>query len=125
GLDTRRLGAGQRRQPSPDQGFPLLPGPGLRASGELPDRGGLHDAGLPRAVARPVPAPTAVPDGRLRRAGGRPGAPDIRRFGAGRESGFIYHRARASLIPLLILLPSAALLGVVVCIAATTFKKYL
>jgi len=58
---------------------------------------------------------------------------DIRRFGAGRESGFIYHRARASLIPLavlpwvtylalpvsvnplLILLPSAALLGVAVC----------
>src|SRR5690606_31708590 len=25
---------------------------------------------------------------------------DIRRFGAGRESGFVYHRARASLIPL-------------------------
>src|SRR3546814_3269076 len=68
---------------------------------------------------------------------------DIRRFGAGRESGFIYHRARASLIPLavlpwvtylalpvsvnplLILLPSAALLGVAVCIAAATFKKYL
>ncbi|UQP97350.1 TIGR03747 family integrating conjugative element membrane protein [Xanthomonas arboricola pv. juglandis] len=68
---------------------------------------------------------------------------DIRRFGAGRESGFIYHRARASLMPLavlpwvsylampvsvnplLILLPSAALLGVAVCIAAATFKKYL
>lgn len=68
---------------------------------------------------------------------------DIRRFGAGRESGFVYHRARASLIPLavlpwvtylalpvsvnplLILLPSAALLGVAVCIAAATFKKYL
>ncbi len=68
---------------------------------------------------------------------------DIRRFSAGRESGFIYHRAKASLIPLavlpwvtylalpvrvnplLILLPSAVLLGVAVCIAATTFKKYL
>ncbi|WP_305826101.1 TIGR03747 family integrating conjugative element membrane protein [Pseudomonas aeruginosa] len=68
---------------------------------------------------------------------------DIRKFGAGRESGFIYHRARASLIPLavlpwatylvlpvsvnplLILLPCAALLGVAVCIAAATFKKYL
>ncbi|BGE68537.1 TIGR03747 family integrating conjugative element membrane protein [Pseudomonas aeruginosa] len=68
---------------------------------------------------------------------------DIRKFGAGRESGFIYHRARASLIPLavlpwatylvlpvsvnplLILLPGAALLGVAVCIAAATFKKYL
>jgi len=54
---------------------------------------------------------------------------DVRRFGAGRESGFIYHRAKASLMPLavlpwvtylalpisvhplLILLPSAALLG--------------
>ena len=44
---------------------------------------------------------------------------DIRRFGAGRESGFIYHRARAGLI----LLPRAALLGVAVCIAAATFKK--
>jgi integrating conjugative element membrane protein (TIGR03747 family) len=68
---------------------------------------------------------------------------DVRRFGAGRESGFVYHRARASLMPLavlpwvtylalpvsvhplLILLPSAALLGVAVCIAAATFKKYL
>ena len=68
---------------------------------------------------------------------------DIRRFGAGRESGFIYHRARASLIPLavlpwvtylalpvnvnslLILLPSAALLGVAMDIGAGSFKKYL
>ena len=68
---------------------------------------------------------------------------NIRRFGAGRESGFIYHRARASLIPLavlpwvtylalpvnvnslLILLPSAALLGVAMDIAAGSFKKYL
>lgn len=68
---------------------------------------------------------------------------DVRRFGAGRESGFIYHRARASLVPLavlpwvtylalpvsvnplLILLPSAALFGMAVCIAAATFKKYL
>lgn len=68
---------------------------------------------------------------------------DVRRFGAGRESGFIYHRARASLVPLavlpwvtylalpvsvnplLILLPSAVLLGVAACITAATFKKYL
>jgi integrating conjugative element membrane protein (TIGR03747 family) len=68
---------------------------------------------------------------------------DIRRFGAGRESGFIYHRARATLVPLLvlpwviylaipisvspllILLPSASLLGVAVDIAAGSFKKYL
>ncbi|MCC4113907.1 TIGR03747 family integrating conjugative element membrane protein [Aromatoleum toluclasticum] len=68
---------------------------------------------------------------------------DVRRFGAGRESGFIYHRAKASLMPLvmlpwvvylalpvsvhplLILLPSAVLLGAAVDIAAATFKKYL
>ncbi|MDE2452893.1 MAG: TIGR03747 family integrating conjugative element membrane protein, partial [Burkholderiales bacterium] len=68
---------------------------------------------------------------------------DVRGFGAGRESGFVYHRARASLMPLavlpwvtylalpvsvhplLILLPSAALLGVAVAISAATFKKYL
>jgi len=68
---------------------------------------------------------------------------DIRKFGAGRESGFVYHRAKAALMPLavlpwaiylalpvslhplLILLPGAALLGVAVCIAAATFKKYL
>ncbi len=68
---------------------------------------------------------------------------DIRRFGAGRESGFIYHRAKASLMPLavlpwvvylalpvsvnplLILLPSAALLGLATDIAAGSFKKYL
>ena len=68
---------------------------------------------------------------------------DVRKFGAGRESGFVYHRAKAALMPLivlpwvvylalpvsvhplLILLPSAALLGVAVCIAAATFKKYL
>ncbi|MBN8451950.1 TIGR03747 family integrating conjugative element membrane protein [Accumulibacter sp.] len=68
---------------------------------------------------------------------------DVRRFGAGRESGFVYHRARASLMPLavlpwvtylalpvsvhplLILLPSAALLGIAVDIASATFKKYL
>lgn len=68
---------------------------------------------------------------------------DIRRFGAGRESGFIYHRAKASLMPLavlpwvsylalpvsvhplLILLPSAVLLGLVMDLAAGSFKKYL
>lgn len=68
---------------------------------------------------------------------------DIRRFGAGRESGFVYHRAKAALMPLLvlpwviylampisvspvlILLPSAALLGVAANIAAGSFKKYL
>jgi integrating conjugative element membrane protein (TIGR03747 family) len=68
---------------------------------------------------------------------------DVRRFGAGRESGFVYHRARAlilplallpwgiylsfpvSIHPLLILLPSAALLSGTVHITAATFKKYL
>ena len=68
---------------------------------------------------------------------------DIRRMGAGRESGFIYHRAKASLMPLAvlpwivylampfsasplwILLPSAVLLGFAVNIAAGSFKKYL
>ncbi|TWR13338.1 TIGR03747 family integrating conjugative element membrane protein, partial [Xanthomonas vasicola] len=68
---------------------------------------------------------------------------DVRRFGAGRESGFIYHRAKASLMPLvvlpwvtylalpisvhplLILLPSAALLGWAVSLTAGSFKKYL
>ena len=78
---------------------------------------------------------TGLVDGLVRR--------DVRGFGAGRESGFVYHRARASLMPLavlpwvtylalpisvhplLILLPSAAQLGVAVCIASATFKKYL
>ncbi|ERI54490.1 membrane protein [Pseudomonas sp. EGD-AK9] len=68
---------------------------------------------------------------------------DIRKFGAGRESGFIYHRAKASLMPLailpwilyltlpvsvhplLVLLPSAALLGLAMNITAASFKKYL
>jgi len=68
---------------------------------------------------------------------------DIRRFGAGRESGFVYHRARAMILPLAllpwgiylsfpvsihplwILLPSAAALGAAVRITAATFKKYL
>lgn len=68
---------------------------------------------------------------------------DIRRFGAGRESGFLYHRAKASLMPLamlpwvsylalpvsvdplLILLPSAIVLGIAVDITAGSFKKYL
>jgi integrating conjugative element membrane protein (TIGR03747 family) len=68
---------------------------------------------------------------------------DVRRFGAGRESGFLYHRAKAALVPLamlpwvvylalpislhplLILLPSAALLGLAVNLTAGSFKKYL
>ena len=68
---------------------------------------------------------------------------DLRRFGAGRESSFIYHRARASLMPLAalpwvcylvlpcslhplwVLLPCAFLLGLAINIAAASFKKYL
>lgn len=68
---------------------------------------------------------------------------DLRKFGAGRESSFVYHRARRTVRPLLfvpwviylslpvsvhplwILLPSAAALGVMTAITMATFKKYL
>ncbi|CAM8819947.1 TIGR03747 family integrating conjugative element membrane protein [Burkholderia pseudomallei] len=78
---------------------------------------------------------TGFVDGLVRR--------DIRRFGAGRESGFLHHRAKAtmmplavlpwvtylalpvSLNPLLVLLPCAVLLGLSVDVTAGTFKKYL
>jgi integrating conjugative element membrane protein (TIGR03747 family) len=68
---------------------------------------------------------------------------DLRRFGAGHESGFLYHRAKAAIVPLavlpwvlylalpvsvpplLILLPGAALLSVALNITAASFKKYL
>ncbi|MBF3494911.1 TIGR03747 family integrating conjugative element membrane protein [Burkholderia pseudomallei] len=68
---------------------------------------------------------------------------DIRRFGAGRESGFLHHRARATVMPLavcpwvaylalpvsldpwLVLLPCAALLGLSVDVTVGSFKKYL
>ncbi|UQI28519.1 TIGR03747 family integrating conjugative element membrane protein [Pseudomonas bijieensis] len=68
---------------------------------------------------------------------------DIRRFGAGRESGYVYHRAKACVMPLLtlpwiiylalpvsmnaavILLPCAVLLGGVISLTASRFKKYL
>lgn len=78
---------------------------------------------------------TTLVDGLVRR--------DIRRFQAGRESGFIYHRAKACLMPLtvlpwavyqalpasmtpvLILLPAAFLLAVTVDISAASFKKHL
>ena len=78
---------------------------------------------------------TGLVDGLVRR--------DLRRFGAGRESGFIYHRAKMLILPLIvlpwiiypalpmtvspviILLPSAAALGLVVSISAGSFKKYL
>lgn len=68
---------------------------------------------------------------------------DLRRFGAGHESGFLYHRARAAILPtallpwviylalpvsvppLLILLPAAVLLALAVNLTAASFKKYL
>ncbi|QQC64354.1 TIGR03747 family integrating conjugative element membrane protein [Paraburkholderia ginsengisoli] len=68
---------------------------------------------------------------------------DIRRFGAGRESGFLHHRAKTTLMPLVvlpwfvylalpvsvqplwILLPSAALLALSVDVTVGSFKKYL
>ena len=68
---------------------------------------------------------------------------DIRRMTAGLESGYIYHRARTlvmpllvlpwmlylampwSVSPLLVLLPGAVLLGTAVNITASSFKRYL
>ncbi|QLB13900.1 integrating conjugative element membrane protein (TIGR03747 family) [Bisgaardia hudsonensis] len=68
---------------------------------------------------------------------------DIRKFGAGRESAFIYHHARRYVMPLMItswvvylslpfsihpntiLVPSALLFGLMICITSATFKKFL
>lgn len=68
---------------------------------------------------------------------------DIRKFGAGREPAFIYHHARRYVMPLMItswviylslpfsiypniiLVPSALLFGLVICITSATFKKFL
>ena len=78
---------------------------------------------------------TGFVDGLMRR--------DLRKFGAGRESSFVYHRAKRTVMPLLfvpwiiylslpfslnpiaIFLPCAVMLGAAVAITATTFKKYL
>ncbi|MFK0344205.1 TIGR03747 family integrating conjugative element membrane protein [Pseudomonas asiatica] len=78
---------------------------------------------------------TGAVDGLMRR--------DLRKFSADRESSFVYHRAKRTLLPLMIspwviylslptsvnpiwvLLPCAALLGWMVAITVTTFKKYL
>lgn len=78
---------------------------------------------------------TGAVDGLMRR--------DLRKFGAGRESSFVYHRAKRTLYPLIIipwviylalpwsinpnwiLLPCSTLLGTMVAITASTFKKYL
>ncbi|ECE0739801.1 TIGR03747 family integrating conjugative element membrane protein [Salmonella enterica] len=68
---------------------------------------------------------------------------DVRRYGAGYESSFLYHHARGLIKPSLVypcmaylswpaaaypnafLLPSALLFGVVLTVQASTFKKYL
>lgn len=68
---------------------------------------------------------------------------DLRKFGSGRESSYLYHKSRGLIIPLTILpwtiylaipisisplsilLPCALLLGILVCITASSFKKYL
>lgn len=78
---------------------------------------------------------TGFVDGLVRR--------DIRRFGCGYESGFVYHHAKRSIGPLfflpwiiylslpftvhpnLILLPAALLLGLSVSVTTGSFKKYL
>ncbi|MGR3807779.1 TIGR03747 family integrating conjugative element membrane protein [Pasteurella testudinis] len=68
---------------------------------------------------------------------------DLRKFGAGRESGFLYHNARRYIFPVMItawilylsipisvhpnaiLVPAAALFGLSICVTAASFKKYL
>lgn len=68
---------------------------------------------------------------------------DLRKFGAGRESSFVYHRAKRAVLPLLIVpwiiylslpfslnpmaifLPCAVMLGATTAITAATFKKYI
>ncbi|WP_444756744.1 TIGR03747 family integrating conjugative element membrane protein [Pseudomonas sp. A014] len=78
---------------------------------------------------------TGAVDGLMRR--------DLRKFGADRESSFVYHRAKRTLPSLMVspwviylslpwslnpnwvLLPFAVLLGWMVAITAATFKKYL
>lgn len=78
---------------------------------------------------------TGFVDGLMRR--------DLRKFGAGRESSFVYHRAKRAVLPLLIVpwiiylslpfslnpmtifLPCAVMLGATTAITAATFKKYI
>ncbi|MBN6058664.1 TIGR03747 family integrating conjugative element membrane protein [Aggregatibacter actinomycetemcomitans] len=68
---------------------------------------------------------------------------DLRKFGAGRESSFVYHHARrliapvmisawivylsvpVSIYPNLILMPAAFLFGLSICVTFASFKKYL
>ncbi|WP_437884520.1 TIGR03747 family integrating conjugative element membrane protein [Pseudomonas sp. LRF_L74] len=78
---------------------------------------------------------TGAMDGLVRR--------DLRKFGAGRESSFVYHRVKRmilpcvflpwmiylslpfSLNPVWVLIPSTVLLGLLVAITTSTFKKYI
>ena len=78
---------------------------------------------------------TGFVDGLMRR--------DLRKFGAGRESSFVYHRAKRAVIPVLIapwiiylslpfsvnpmavFLPCVVILGMTMVVTASTFKKYL
>ncbi|WP_300731743.1 TIGR03747 family integrating conjugative element membrane protein [Pseudomonas sp.] len=78
---------------------------------------------------------TGLVDGLVRR--------DLRKFGSGRESSYLYHKARATIVPLtvvpwtvylalpvsvsplLILGPCAVMLGVAVYVTVSSFKKYL
>jgi len=78
---------------------------------------------------------TGLVDGLIRR--------DLRKFGAGRESSFVYHRAKRAVIPLLtvpwviylslpfsvnpmaIFLPCSAMALITTAITAATFKKYI
>jgi integrating conjugative element membrane protein (TIGR03747 family) len=78
---------------------------------------------------------TGAVDGLMRR--------DLRKFGADRESSFVYHRAKRTLLPLTVspwviylslpwslnpnwvLIPCATLLGCMIGITAATFKKYI
>lgn len=68
---------------------------------------------------------------------------DLRRFGAGRESAFVYHHAKRMVTPIfltgwliylslpfsihpsLFLLPCALVFGLMIAIATASFKKYL
>lgn len=68
---------------------------------------------------------------------------DLRRFGAGRESAFVYHHAKRMVTPIfltgwliylsipfsihpnLFLLPCALLFGLMIAVATSSFKKYL
>ncbi|EBL8291866.1 TIGR03747 family integrating conjugative element membrane protein [Salmonella enterica] len=78
---------------------------------------------------------TGVTDGLVKR--------DIRRYGCGYESGFIYHHAKRTILPVfflawiiylslpfsvnpcIVLLPAALLFGLIISITTGTFKKYL